>query len=73
MTCWCCFADVASTTMFCPYCGERARLESGPTTQLVQERGTTVLEHDNPTKVLSDEQARVVLRWLTGEREKPDL
>lgn len=72
MTCRSCSAEVASTTVFCPHCGERVQLESEwqPTGLLVQDRRTTVLNPDSATGALSVAQAGEVLSWLTAEREK---
>lgn len=70
MTCCCCFAEVASTAVFCPHCGERVQLDSEfqPTRLLAQDRGTTVLENDHGTSVLRDEQEQEVLRWLSSKK-----
>jgi hypothetical protein len=72
MKCFSCYAELSSTTVFCPHCGERAQLDSElqATRLLVQNRGATLLTPANANSVLSDDRAREVWSWLTTEKEK---
>ena len=75
MICCSCSAEVASTTVFCPHCGERVESEFElPATGLFAKgRGTTLLNADNSTGMLSHEYPREQFDSTLGKiEEKPE-